>query len=87
MLQIEIVEITKYSRQTMPARKNAKLFLHNLLVNGPVRATVATELALAAGHRATTLTRAKRSLNILVEKRGPLKGEWYWTLPTVVNIK
>jgi putative DNA primase/helicase len=65
------------------ARDEAKIFLTDILANGPVLKTEIEEAAEANGIAGRTLFRAKKDLNIEVDKDRKKDGKWYWRLPEV----
>jgi putative DNA primase/helicase len=85
---LEHVEIT--ATQAMEAeiagktstnpRATAKIFLADMLENGPVAKQEIDEAAEANGISTRTLMRAKAELNIVAKKVG-MQGGWTWQLP------
>lgn len=59
-------------------KKNAMLFLSELLANGPLDAEYIEEQCVNAGYSGPTIRRAKKELRIRSIKRGIT---WYWYLP------
>jgi putative DNA primase/helicase len=64
------------------ARDEAKKFLGDMLVKGPVLKTEIEEAAEANSISEKTLRRAKVDLGVIAEKdRSKADGKWYWKLP------
>jgi hypothetical protein len=62
------------------ALDNAKLFLTNLLADGPVSSKQIRMDAEGAGHSWPTVRRAQKALGIEANKEA-MKGPWLWQLP------
>jgi len=62
------------------AMREATQFLRDLIEDGPVLATEATEKAKAKGFSEKTLERARKRLGVVAEKDG-FQGRWAWRLP------
>jgi DNA polymerase bacteriophage-type len=57
------------------------LFLQDLLLNGPVLATIVEERGVARAFSVDQLRRAKQKLKIVTFKEPKLDGRWLWALP------
>jgi hypothetical protein len=58
-------------------------FLKNLLVDGPLKATMIAECGAAHGYTAHQLRYAREKLKIEPQRRSGFagKGDWWWGLP------
>jgi hypothetical protein len=62
-------------------REDPKIFLKDVLANGPVPATLVEERGAAHGFTKIQIRYARRQMNIISFK-GPGKGgRWFWVLP------
>ena len=68
-------------RQPPRRREDPKIFLKDVLANGPVAATLVEERGAAHGFTKIQIRYARRHMNIISFK-GPGKGGgWFWVLP------
>ena len=74
----EGVEAERHGKKIEEARS----FLHNVLVNGPVPVVEVKAQARNAGIASVTLQRAKEAMNVQsVKSKGDFVGGWDWFLP------
>jgi hypothetical protein len=60
---------------------NAKIFLANILTNGPTLVTAIEEQGAAHGFSKKQLEYAKKQINVVAfKKRGVFGGPWFWAL-------
>jgi hypothetical protein len=73
--------IEKAIKQPPRRREDPKIFLKDVLANGPVPATLVEERGAAHGFTKIQIRYARRQMNIFSLK-GPGKGGgWFWVLP------
>jgi hypothetical protein len=67
--------------QSLRRRENPKIFLKDVLANGPVPATLVEERGRAHGFSKIQIRYAMRQMKVISFK-GPGKGGgWFWVLP------
>jgi hypothetical protein len=71
-------EVTK---QPPHRRENPKIFLRDVLANGPVPATLVEEHGAAHGFTKIQIRYARRQMNIISFKGPGKNGGWFWVLP------
>jgi hypothetical protein len=62
-------------------REDPKIFLRDILANGPVPATLVEERGAAHGFSKIQIRYARRQMKIISFKGPGKDGRWFWVLP------
>ena len=63
-------------------REDPKIFLKDILANGPAPATLVEERGAAHGFTKKQLSYARRQMRVVSFKEvGKINGRWFWALP------
>jgi hypothetical protein len=69
------------AQPTKQRREDVKIFLKDILANGPMAATLAEERGAERGFTRIQLRYARYRMKIISFKGHGPRGRWYWVLP------
>ena len=69
------------TRQPPRRREDPKIFLQDILANGPAPATLVIERGAERGFSKRQITYAREQMKLVAIKGPGMDGRWFWTLP------